>query len=37
MLDVSSLKGGAPGRTRGLSLHVIDSHSGGLSGVDQLS
>ncbi|KAI9080734.1 hypothetical protein K1719_037247 [Acacia pycnantha] len=37
MLDVSSLKGGAPGRTRGLSLHVIDSHSSGLNEMDQLS
>ncbi|XP_028774453.1 guanylate kinase 2-like isoform X2 [Neltuma alba] len=37
MLDVSSLKGGAPGRTRGLSFRVIDPHSGGLSGRDQLS
>lgn len=37
MLDVSSLKGGAPGRTRGLNYHAIDSFSDGLSGMDQLS
>ncbi|XP_027366673.1 guanylate kinase 2-like [Abrus precatorius] len=29
MLDVSSLKGGAPGRTRGLDFQVIDSFSDG--------
>ncbi|KAL5124388.1 Guanylate kinase 2 [Glycine soja] len=32
MLDVSSLKGGAPGRTRGLDFQVIDSFSDGFNG-----
>ncbi|CAI0438246.1 unnamed protein product [Linum tenue] len=31
VLDVSSLKGGAPGRTRGLELHAVDSFSDGLT------
>ncbi|RDX69731.1 Guanylate kinase 2 [Mucuna pruriens] len=37
MLDVSSLKGGAPGRTRGLNFQAIDSFSTGFNGIDQLS
>ncbi|ESW17610.1 hypothetical protein PHAVU_007G253800 [Phaseolus vulgaris] len=32
MLDVSSLKGGAPGRTRGLNFEAIDSFSEGFNG-----
>ncbi|XP_044468121.1 guanylate kinase 2-like isoform X2 [Mangifera indica] len=32
ILDVSSLKGGAPGRTRGLDVYAIDSFSDGLNG-----
>ncbi|KAI4300771.1 hypothetical protein L6164_034107 [Bauhinia variegata] len=37
MLDVSDLKGGAPGRTRGLNFHAIHSFSDCLNGMDQLS
>eukprot|EP00256_Glycine_max_P059059 XP_014627452.1 guanylate kinase 2 isoform X1 [Glycine max] len=37
ILDVSSLKGGAPGRTRGLNFQAIGSFSNGLNGIDQLS
>ncbi|XP_029126790.1 guanylate kinase 2 isoform X1 [Cajanus cajan] len=37
ILDVSSLKGGAPGRTRGLNFQTIGSFSNGLNGIDQLS
>ncbi|XVF07253.1 hypothetical protein REPUB_Repub06bG0122500 [Reevesia pubescens] len=37
VLDVSSLKGGAPGRTRGLKVYVIDSFSDGLNGIHKLS
>ncbi|XVE61160.1 hypothetical protein DITRI_Ditri06bG0017500 [Diplodiscus trichospermus] len=33
VLDVSSLKGGAPGRTRGLNVYAIDSFSDGLNGI----
>ncbi|XP_061353782.1 guanylate kinase 2-like [Gastrolobium bilobum] len=36
MLDVSSLNGGAPGRTRGLDFQAIDSFSNGFNGMDQL-
>ncbi|KAJ7976804.1 Guanylate kinase [Quillaja saponaria] len=36
VLDVSSLKGGAPGRTRGLNFQAIDSFSDGLNSIDQL-
>lgn len=35
VLDVSSLKGGAPGRTRGLDVYAIDSFSDGLNGINQ--
>ncbi|KAH9648205.1 guanylate kinase 2 [Citrus sinensis] len=37
VLDVSSLKGGAPGRTRGLQVYTVDSFSDGLNGVNKLS
>jgi len=37
ILDVSSLKGGVPGRTRGLNFQAIGSFSNGLNGIDQLS
>ncbi|XP_002529631.2 guanylate kinase 2 [Ricinus communis] len=37
ILDASSLKGGAPGRTRGLDVHAIDSFSDGLNGINELS
>lgn len=37
VLDVSSLKGGAPGRTRGLKLYGMDSFSNGINGTKQLS
>ncbi|KAK4272538.1 hypothetical protein QN277_021079 [Acacia crassicarpa] len=37
VLDVSSLNGGAPGRTRGLDFQAIDSFSDGLVGMDQQS
>ncbi|XVE95979.1 hypothetical protein REPUB_Repub02eG0182200 [Reevesia pubescens] len=37
VLDVSSLKGGAPGRTRGLNIYAIDSFSDGLNGIHKLS
>lgn len=37
VLDLSSLKGGAPGRTRGLNVYAIDSFSDGLNGFNQLS
>ncbi|XVF75812.1 hypothetical protein PTKIN_Ptkin13bG0216800 [Pterospermum kingtungense] len=37
VLDVSSLKGGAPGRTRGLNVNAIDSFSDGLNGIHELS
>ncbi|KAJ6921894.1 hypothetical protein NC652_015753 [Populus alba x Populus x berolinensis] len=37
VLDVSSLKGGAPGRTRGLDVYAIDSFSDGLNGINQPS
>ncbi|XP_027351020.1 guanylate kinase 1 [Abrus precatorius] len=37
MLDVSSLKGGAPGRTRGLNFQAIGSFSNVLNGIDHLS
>ncbi|KAI5583868.1 hypothetical protein BDE02_06G045200 [Populus trichocarpa] len=37
VLDVSSLKGGAPGRTRGLDVYAIDSFSDGLNGINQTS
>ncbi|GMI79650.1 GUANYLATE KINAS 2, guanylate kinase [Hibiscus trionum] len=33
VLDISSLKGGAPGRTRGLKINVIDSFSESLNGI----
>ncbi|KAK7285576.1 hypothetical protein RJT34_20352 [Clitoria ternatea] len=37
VLDVSLLKGGAPGRTRGLNFQAIDSFSNGLNGIHHLS
>ncbi|KAA3457144.1 guanylate kinase 2-like isoform X2 [Gossypium australe] len=37
ILDVSSIKGGAPGRTRGLNIHAIDLFSDGLNGIHELS
>ncbi|KAF5474121.1 hypothetical protein F2P56_006051, partial [Juglans regia] len=37
VLDLSSLKGGAPGRTRGLDFYAIESFSNGLNGFNQLS
>ncbi|MED6184204.1 Guanylate kinase 2 [Stylosanthes scabra] len=37
MLDVSTLKGGAPGRTRGLDFQAIGSFSDGLIGMEKLS
>ncbi|KAJ4706428.1 Guanylate kinase [Melia azedarach] len=37
VLDVSSLKGGSPGRTRGLQVYTVDSFSDGLKGVNKLS
>ncbi|XP_059428147.1 guanylate kinase 1-like [Corylus avellana] len=36
VMDLSSLKGGAPGRTRGLDFYAIDSFSDGLNGFNQL-
>ncbi|XP_068637568.1 guanylate kinase 1-like isoform X2 [Aristolochia californica] len=36
VLDVSSLKGGAPGRTRGLKVYSIERLAGGLNGVKQM-
>ncbi|CAL9025791.1 unnamed protein product [Prunus brigantina] len=33
VLDVSSLKGGAPGRTRGLDIYTMDSFLDGLAGI----
>ncbi|GLT96055.1 hypothetical protein SLE2022_137040 [Rubroshorea leprosula] len=36
VLDVSMLKGGAPGRTRGLDVYAIDSFSDGLNGINDL-
>lgn len=35
VLDVSSLKGGAPGRTRGLNIYTMDSFLDGLAGITQ--
>ncbi|KAK9921858.1 hypothetical protein M0R45_030354 [Rubus argutus] len=35
VLDVSSLKGGAPGRTRGLNIYTLDSFLDGLAGITQ--
>lgn len=37
VLDLSSLKGGAPGRTRGLDFYAIDSFSDDFNGFNQLS
>ncbi|KAK9986743.1 hypothetical protein SO802_031694 [Lithocarpus litseifolius] len=37
VLDLSTLKGGAPGRTRGLNVYAIDSFSDELNGFNQLS
>ncbi|WCJ33487.1 guanylate kinase [Euphorbia peplus] len=37
VLDVSLLKGGAPGRTRGLHVYAIDSFSDRLNGINELS
>lgn len=37
VLDVSALKGGAPGRTRGLNLYAIDTFANGEDGIKQLS
>ncbi|KAI5560519.1 hypothetical protein BDE02_16G052100 [Populus trichocarpa] len=37
VLDVSSLKGGAPGRTRGLDVYATDSFSDDLNGINQPS
>ncbi|XWS56264.1 hypothetical protein CRYUN_Cryun09bG0070900 [Craigia yunnanensis] len=37
VLDMSSLKGGAPCRTRGLNVYAIDSFSDGLNGIHKLS
>ncbi|BFG38134.1 hypothetical protein CerSpe_244080 [Prunus speciosa] len=34
VLDVSSLKGGAPGRTRGLDIYTMDSFLDGLAGIN---
>ncbi|XP_043692390.1 guanylate kinase 2-like [Telopea speciosissima] len=36
ILDVSSIKGGAPGRTRGLNMYAIDPYADGLNGLKQL-
>lgn len=36
VLDVSMLKGGAPGRTRGIKVYTVDSFSNGLNGIDNL-
>lgn len=36
VLDVSSLKGGAPGRTRGLNMYAIDPFADGFNGIKQL-
>uniref|UniRef100_A0A5B6ZXM2 Guanylate kinase 1 n=1 Tax=Davidia involucrata TaxID=16924 RepID=A0A5B6ZXM2_DAVIN len=37
VLDVFSLKGGAPGRTRGLNLYAVDLFADGSNGIKQLS
>ena len=37
MLDLSSLKGGAPGRSRGLEAYAIDSVSNGSNMMNQPS
>ncbi|KAK8514686.1 hypothetical protein V6N13_103159 [Hibiscus sabdariffa] len=37
VLDISLLKGGAPGRTRGLNVYAIDSFSDCLNGIHKLS
>lgn len=37
VLDVSSLKGGAPGRTRGLKMRAMDSFSDVVNGINQLT
>lgn len=37
MLDLSTLKGGAPGRMRGLNVYAIDSLTDELNGFNQLS
>ncbi|KAJ0042228.1 hypothetical protein Pint_17922 [Pistacia integerrima] len=37
VLDVSSLKEGAPGRTRGLDVYTVYSFSDGLNGINKLS
>jgi len=37
VLDLSTLKGGAPGRTRGLNVYAIDSLTDELNGFNQLS
>lgn len=37
VLDVSSLKGGAPGRTRGLKMRAMDSFSDVVNGINHLS
>ncbi|GAV57290.1 Guanylate_kin domain-containing protein [Cephalotus follicularis] len=37
VLDVSSLNGGAPGRTRGLNVYAVDSFSDAFAGFNQLS
>lgn len=36
VLDVSALKGGAPGRTRGLNLYAVDTFANGVDGMKQL-
>ncbi|KAJ8483849.1 hypothetical protein OPV22_016334 [Ensete ventricosum] len=36
VLDISSLKGGAPGRTRGLNAYTIESIRDGVNGIKQL-
>ncbi|XP_077212502.1 guanylate kinase 2-like isoform X2 [Tasmannia lanceolata] len=36
VLDVSSVKGGAPGRTRGLNMHAIGPFSDDLNGIKQI-
>ncbi|XP_042513745.1 guanylate kinase 2-like [Macadamia integrifolia] len=36
ILDVSSIKGGAPGRTRGLNMYAMDPFTDGLNGFKQL-
>lgn len=37
VLDASSIKGGAPGRTRGLDIYEVDPCSEGLEVINKLS